>query len=131
MIEVAPAPTAWLIAIPNYNPPKVNDWRGWHWTKRAAPKAELADLLKVYALAANVPPADRFGREHKRKIGLTVYGWPRGRLPDPDAFLKDLLDALKTAGLLVDDSQEFCSFTQPVVVRSKVRRTEVTIEEVT
>ncbi len=116
--------TAFFIVIPDYTLPMVNEWRGRHWSKRSRAKAVAADILKVYAHLAGVPDA-----AGKRRVGITLHGWPSGTLPDPDAFLKDALDALKTAKLIVDDSQKWVEWTMPVIVRSKGRRTEIALED--
>lgn len=71
-------------------------------------------MVAVYCKMCCVPVATG-----PRKLGIELVGFRRGRLPDPDAYLKSLLDALVQTRMLVDDSQSMCQWLVPVVIRSK------------
>lgn len=121
----------WDFVVPDYTPPLLNDLLGG--SKAAAMRAarlkrECGDLFAVYARAADVPTVGEFGAAYRprRHVGLTVHGWggPGGR-PDPDAFLKASLDALKAARLIVDDCKHWCGWSPPELVISRERATIV------
>jgi Holliday junction resolvase RusA-like endonuclease len=82
------------------------------------------DLVTAYARLGTIPPADG-----PRRVSLHLYGWPRGRLPDPDAPLKSLLDALVHARLLVDDGAAWCVLGGVRFERAPERRTVITLED--
>lgn len=120
--------TSWTLTVDGFSPPKINDWRGRSWRKRARAVRVMADLFTVYARILRVPTV-RESAPAKRRIGLELHGWPTGKLPDPDGFHKDLLDALKTARLIFDDSQDWVEWSMPTLVRDRERKTVITIED--
>lgn len=110
----------YLLTIPAFTPRRVNEWSGRHWKVKHRMRKEMTELFRAYALQQRIPEATR-----PRRVSLTVYGWPRGSMPDPDAFWKLLLDALKQAWLLRDDSAAWCELGPVRCVRSMERRTEI------
>lgn len=94
----------YVIEIPNYHPPRLNQVRGRHWAAEHKAKGELAEFIRLYAVLApgygKEPVPKAAGR---RRVRLELEGQPSGRLPDADAFDKLLLDALVQTGLLLDD----------------------------
>jgi hypothetical protein len=117
----------WQIIIPDYHPPAANDWVGRHWAVKHRLRSLLTDLLGVYANIAGVPPATG-----KRRVRLHLTGWPGGRtLPDLDAFDKLFLDALKQAGLILDDNAAGLAERLVVTIaRDPIDCTIVTLEEI-
>lgn len=114
------------IVIPHYTPPLLNQLLGAHWSKGAKLKQECANLVNVYARFCRVPQA-----VGKRRVSLAFVGWPRGRLPDPDAFWKATLDALVVCGMLRDDSQKWCEQGgTPTITRGHKRESIITLEDI-
>lgn len=122
-----PTPGPWVIDLPGH-PPRVNSWRGAHWQKRHRQVKAFAQTLGLAAAAAGVPRVGP-GYAPKRRLGVVLTGWPRGRVPDPDAFVKDLLDALKQSSLIVDDSQTWLAWTRPMLARGPRQTTRLTLED--
>jgi hypothetical protein len=125
-LSQAEAPGAvYRLEICGWTPTLVNELLHAHPMRAATLKRSDRDLVRGYAFVAGIPAA--LG---KRRVSVELHGWPRGRLPDPDAVWKSLLDALVAAGLLVDDSARWCEPVPPTFVRSPRRRTVVTLESV-
>lgn len=104
--------------VPNWTPPSINPTLGRHWSVLSGLKKAVAKLLAAYAARAGVRLVTPQFRP-VRKLELHVTGWPEldQRLPDPDNFLKVFLDAAKQGRLIVDDSQDWCRWERPVIVR--------------
>jgi hypothetical protein len=81
----------------------------------AVPRKELKQRK---ALGIGALPDDP--RPRKRRVRFLIYG-RYGALPDPDSPLKSGLDALVSAGLLVDDSERWCEWEKPVFERGTTR----------
>lgn len=88
-----------VLTVPNWTPPRLNQVRGRHWSIEHRAKKQTAELLRLYAIYANIPPANC-----KRSAAIIVTLSSRQKQPDRDAYDKILLDALVRAGLLMDDS---------------------------
>lgn len=125
-----PGPVAWTVLVPGWTPPLVNAWSGRHWSARHKLTKATAELLAVYAAIAGVPKVRPGEYAPVRRVEVTAFGWPRGKVPDPDNLLKCLFDGMKRAGLLVDDSSEWLRWSTPVIVRSKTRQTIIRVEDV-
>lgn len=115
----------WLITIPDWHPTRLNELLTLHWAQAARRKADDAQMISVYGRMAGVSAAAT-----RRRVRLEVHGWPRGRMCDPDAFFKSLLDGLVKASFLVDDSQKWCECPPAVLVRSKEKKTIITLEDI-
>lgn len=114
--------TTYTLEVPGWRPTLDNELKG-HPLQAHRRKRKDADMIAVAALAYGVPAA-----RGKRRVGLSIRG-RFGRFPDPLAPWKSLLDALVTAGLLVDDAAAWCEVT-PVVYSRGERRTIITLEDV-
>lgn len=51
----------------------------------------------------------------RRRVTIYVYGYTEDAVADPDNLLKIVLDALKRARLIVDDSLEWLECPIPVI----------------
>lgn len=111
------------IEIPDYTPPLLNQFVGKHWAIGAKLKKECRQFIAVYG--RDVPKAT--GR---RMVRLDVWGWPKGRRPDRDAFDKATLDGLTACGLLTDDSAKWLEGRMLVEIHpSAERKTLITLED--
>lgn len=108
--------------IPNWTPATVNQLLGMHWAKARTRKAADRQMIGVYAYKAGIPKATG-----KRHVKLTVIKSGKGRLPDPDAYFKSVLDALKNLGYIIDDSSQWVSWEQPIIERGKQTKTVINI----
>lgn len=123
--QVGPAPEkGWRVEIPGYLPPTINVLMRGHWAKRARAKKLATNRIAMECKLAGVPVADR-----KRRVALTLVVTNRSHAPDPDAPYKAVLDGLKRAGALVDDSQEWCEPMTPRIVRGPARLTVIDLED--
>jgi hypothetical protein len=82
-------------------------------------------LRKALGVPSSLPgdPTPR-----RRRVTMVITG-PYGFLPDPDAPLKSGLDALVTAGLLVDDSLRWADWVRPVFLRGP-KGTVIELEDI-
>lgn len=79
-----------------------------------------------------VAPALSNSKGHRVKRRLTITVRAKGVLPDPDNLLKVLLDSMKRAHLIVDDSAEWLEYERPAVERcapGSDPSTTVTVED--
>lgn len=127
MLTVNRDPVA--LTIPNWHPARLNQWDGKHWGVRSRLKKADSLVLATYVAAH---PAQRWLRSPQgpRRVSLRLYGWKRGRLPDPDAYWKSVLDGLVHAGVLRDDSWEHVELGLVVFARSEAKSTTILVSEV-
>jgi hypothetical protein len=129
-------PRAWSIAIPGFQPTSLNRLLG-HPMARHRLKSRDAATIDRACLLAGVPRARISRREREDRKTLNVPAWVEGdpvprrrhvrleitlakgqRAPDSDNVWKALLDVLVSAGMLFDDSRQWCSHdAEPVYVR--------------
>jgi hypothetical protein len=116
----------WRIVIPRWKPTLLNALMEMHWSKRSKVKKSDYAMIATYAMLAGVPKATGH-----RKVGVEVIlaKSKSGREPDPDAVNKVLRDGLAAAGLIVDDSRKWATFSEPVIRRGE-RATVITLEDV-
>lgn len=100
------------ITIPNYKPHSLNEFVGKHWRVGYDLKNECKQLVKTYC--KNLPKATG-----KRQVSMHIVLGPRARKLDADNAWKLILDALKFAGMLVDDSPDYCVTTEPTYSRGE------------
>ncbi len=116
---------AWTFAVEGWQPARLNQWDGRHWSARA--KAKKADR-RVIALAAKLAGIPRATGNRRVSLHLTLE--PRQRAPDVDAHWKSLLDGLTAAGLLRDDNRKWCELGTVTYSRGPSRATRVELEDV-
>lgn len=117
----------WTIVISNWRPALANELLTWHWAKAAKRKRGDAMMIGVCARLAGLNPRDL--KRRKRRVTIAIQYPPSRKLCDPDAPLKSTLDALKTAGLIVDDSGEWCEWETPKITRGARLETVITIQD--
>jgi Holliday junction resolvase RusA-like endonuclease len=103
-------------------PPSQNEYLRWHWSRRKRYLDELSENLSLLALAFRIP---RF--EHAT-IQIT-YFFAEHRQRDKDNYNgKFILDALKNAGILLDDRASLIKLPEPGFAVDHCRpRTEIQI----
>jgi hypothetical protein len=112
------------LVLDGYHPTPLNRLIGCHWGTVARLKKVDRQRIAIEALAQRVPQATG-----KRKVGLHLVLGPRQRACDTDAYWKSTLDALVSAGLLVDDSDRWCSLSPLTFERGSDRRTIIALED--
>lgn len=115
------APAVYRVAIPGWRPALLNEYVGRHWSVGARLKKRDRKFVGDACWYGGVLAATC-----RRRVTLTIVLGPRQRQCDPDAPWKSLLDALKTAGALVDDSPDWCEVAPLVIERGA--RLETVIE---
>jgi Holliday junction resolvase RusA-like endonuclease len=112
------------IEIPNWTPLTVNKWRSLHWAKANRRKTADRQMIGVYCYKSGLTKATK-----KRRVELNIIKSGRGRLPDPDAYFKSVLDALKNLGYIIDDSAKWVEWNQPKIERGKQIKTIIEITD--
>ena len=116
----------YTIEIPNWHPPKSNQFVGRHWSVKNRLRKLAIDMIFVYARQAKVAEATG-----QRKVSLKITMGPRGRVPDADAYDKLLLDALTKCRLITDDGRSGVLGRVAVeFVRGKAPATTIVLEDV-
>jgi hypothetical protein len=124
----APGPSAvdcpgpWTITIERWTPPSVNRLLTSHWAVAAKLKKTAAELIAYEA--RNVPRATG-----KRRVSMSLTIPHGGHRLDPDNAWKAVLDALKHAGMILDDGADQCELGSVVVAKGQ-RSTAIMLEEV-
>lgn len=112
--------------IPNWHPARTNALLSAHWAAAQRMKDSDFNMVNGYRLRYGLPKA-----EGKRRVTLHIIRKPRQAGADPDAYWKSLLDALKRAGLLVDDNRQHVEL-MPVTYSDKTTAnwgTRITLED--
>lgn len=114
----------YIISIPHWRPATVNELLG-HWTKGHRLKKRDRYLVWGIARQERIPVATG-----KRMVKTHVTYKPGGEF-DPDNIMKSLLDALVQAGMLKDDSDNWCDWTKPTLEKgsSQVWGTRIILED--
>jgi len=113
-----------MLEIPKWTPPTTNQWYGKHWRTRHALKKATTAIIALHASQQFIRKASC-----KRKVTLSVWGWPTGRLPDVDNFAKIFLDALRDCRLILDDDAKGLESFTVKIERSLDRRTVIVLED--
>ena len=87
------------IRIERWHPARLNELMGGHWSK--GHKLKKRDRQMIWAFGQG-----KIKAVEKRRVELTIILRPKQRAADPDAQWKSTLDALKHAGLIVDDNRQ-------------------------
>jgi Holliday junction resolvase RusA-like endonuclease len=87
------------IRIQRWHPARLNELLGGHWSK--GHRLKKRDREMVWAYSQGNPKA-----EGKRRVELTIVLKRAQRGGDPDSYFKSVCDALKHAGMLVDDNRQ-------------------------
>ncbi len=87
------------IRIEHWHPAKLNELMGGHWSRGHRLKKRDREIIWAYSQKAA-------HAIHKRRVELTITLKKGQRAADPDAQWKSLLDALKHAGLIVEDNRQ-------------------------
>jgi len=82
-----------------------------HWRKKAAITREVRSTTALLARVLHIPPCE--------SVHVTLHYVPRdGRRRDPEGLVatqKPCIDALVDAGIVVDDSPEYVTWSPPVI----------------
>lgn len=92
-------PPAVEIVIDRWHPARLNQIMGGHWS--GGHRLKKRDREMVWAYSRGKPKAPG-----KRRIETVIVLKPKQRGGDPDAYFKSLCDALKHAGMIVDDNRQ-------------------------
>jgi len=115
----------WTVVMDGWTPPTVNALMRGHWATRARIKKAAVNRVVAAMRAAGVPAATG-----KRRVTIAVEYGNRGHLSDPDNVPKAVLDGLKRAAVLIDDTAEWCDCPTATVARGDGKRTTLVIEDI-
>lgn len=119
-----PVKAPWVLEIPGYLPKSLNRLLREHFSARMRETRRAAEHFTLAALLAKVTPPSG-----KRKVSL-VFTAKGGKLPDPDNLLKTVLDGLVKAGVLIDDSADYCVLGEVRVVPGEHPKTMAIVEDI-
>lgn len=121
----ATIPTTQRIEIEGWHPTPANKLVGYHWRTIAGRKAK--DRVKIAQHSFGLRKA-----KGKREVKLTLGLGPRQSGVDPDSSWKSLLDSLKHAEMLIDDSDKWVRLLPVEYVRDKprVKRTVIELRDI-
>lgn len=112
------------LVIPD-TPTSLNKLLSMHWAARKRIKDRFGVAVMIGVANSGIP-ADFQNPPKKIHIDTIIYVSGRGRLPDGDNLCKHLFDSLKDNCVIHDDSQEWLSWTQPIIQRDNINpRTEI------
>jgi Holliday junction resolvase RusA-like endonuclease len=101
----------YIITIPHWTPTSVNQQAKGHWSQFYKKKTADKQLMAYYCREQRIP-----GARGKRMVHTYMILEPKpGRKVDPDNVMKVLLDSLKHARMIIDDSDKWCDWTKPTV----------------
>lgn len=112
--------------------PSLNEWRRWHWAKRAKHQREVAERVAMEVVLARAGAREPRHQPPMERARLTaIFHFPTKARRDPSNYsLKFVADALVTANVLVDD--DFTHLEEIVRMGgvAKPGHIEVEIEEI-
>ncbi len=112
------------LTIPRWHPAPKNQLLKVHWRIAHRRKKSDREIVAGEALAQGIAKA-----KGRRRVHLCIVLGPRQRGCDVDAYHASLLDAMKHAGLIVDDSPRWCEITPVTFARGVPHSTIVTFED--
>ncbi len=121
------ASTVHVLWLPGFLPVSTNEDRGHHWSVKARIAKAVRGVVAFHAKRQGVPLATT-----PRSVGMRLV-LPKGqRSFDKDNIQKTIRDALKHAGLLVNDSPKWCHEGPIEYVRhaGALRETFVILEDI-
>jgi hypothetical protein len=80
-------------------------------------------MVATYAAMAGVK---KVGGDYRPVRHLEIRLKVKANNPDPDNLLKNLLDGMKRAQLIVDDSPKWCEWERPIISRVESKDAEAT-----
>lgn len=113
------------ITIPNWLPPRLNEFTDRHWAVRSRYKKAAKEMIGGYALLCRIPPA--IGR---RRVTLTLTMLPGQRRPDVDAYWKAVLDSLVCCKAIRGDDPKWVEIAPVVYRRGAEKATVIALEEI-
>ncbi len=115
----------YTIYVPGWRPPLLNQSRGRHWRVGARLTKDAARVVGAFAKLAGVPRATA-----KRRVTLTLVLGRHCKRCDRDAPWKHLLDGMKQAGLIVNDSPDWVEAMPLEFVKGTERGTRIVLEDI-
>lgn len=114
-----------IIFIVPENMPSLNVWKRWHWAKQKRFLDRLTYSIGLLAIRLGKPSFD------KARVEVVHYHRIRNR-HDPDNYTpKFLLDALRYAGVLIEDNSKVLELPEPKFETDREAwRTEVYIYKI-
>ena len=109
-------------------PPSQNIYKNWHWAKQRKEKIKWEYIIRSYS--------DKWGvwmsLSYAHKVTITFY-FPDKRRRDKDnyVYFKGILDGLKNAGMIRDDSEkEIDVVYPPLKLGTGERKTVIELEAI-
>ena len=112
-----------ILFIISENMVSINVWKNkWHWTKRHSYQKRLTEEIKKLAMAVKRPTMER------ARVEITHY-FPDGRRRDKDNYTpKQILDALRYAGVIAEDNADVLELPEPAFkIDREAWRTEIRV----
>ena len=114
------------LTIPNWLPPRANEWCYRHWNFKRGLTDDAEKFVRIYAAEQNIPRA-----KGRRRVSLLLTLGKGRRQADRDAYDKILLDVLVRTGLLLDDGDKGMAGRMEVEFeRGTESATQITLEDV-
>ena len=113
------------LVLPDYHPPTLNQLTRGKRRDRIGLGTEVRQIVGAYCYLQKVQLATG-----KRRVTVVITLGPGQRAADVDAYHKGLLDALRCAGLIRDDSRQWCELAPVQFERGPARKTLIILEDV-
>jgi Holliday junction resolvase RusA-like endonuclease len=109
--------------IPGWRPVSVNRLIGFHFGKIKKLKDKDKVALAASFLVSGIPRA-----KGRRRVGMTLFFPGKSKRGDSDNYNKSARDAMVACGMIVDDSDKWAVFTEPVLAEGK-KATLISLED--
>lgn len=124
-MSAVPAPRRIVLVLPADCQPSLNEWRRWHWSRRHQHQEYVSALTTIEALRHGWR-----GPAMERAAVSVTYHLPPGPRRDLDNLSpKFLLDGLRAAGIIRDDSADRITLTVRLGEPRRPGEIEVSVEE--